>query len=268
MLPSSWIPTRTSWHCGLQCLSKPRSHCLNRQDLAKERTVLLRHESCTSRKREGGQAARGGGRGEVRRVEGAERSRRTPLRPRGKWSYDRVPAPTRRLGGDQVAKRPSAGRLTRFRQWPCARLTTPRGTGRRPVCRTLTRQASRCLHVLRVPKEGTVTAGIKRGFPEDGEAFPVQCTPAKLAATRRRRPRLVGKGAAWPRDGSSDGSPAWWRAGPPISIWPVGIFTGVSGRAPVLKAKISCVRRYLHREGSATSTRTLPLSTCFVGTIF
>jgi len=42
-------------------------------------------------------------------------------------------------------------------------------------------------------------------------------------------------------------------------------FTCVSGRAPVLRAKLSCVISYLHRKVTATSTRTLPLSTYFVG---
>ena len=142
---------------------------------------------------------------------GAARWRRTPLRPQGKWPYDRLTAPTRTIGGDQVAKRPNARRPTRFRQWQCARLPTSRGTGRRRVCRTLKRQASKYLHVLSVPKERTITAGIKRGYPEDDETTPSECTAAKSAAPSHRRARLVGEGAAWPRDGSSDGSPPWWR---------------------------------------------------------
>ena len=178
----------------------------------------------------------------MRRVEGAARWRRTPLRQQGKCSYDRLPAPTRRLGGDQVAKRPNAGRSTRFRQWTCARPPTPRGNGRPRVCRTLTRQASRCRHVLRDPKEGTITAGIKRGEPEDGEATPAQCTAATSAATSRRRPRLVSEGAAWPRDRSSDRSPPWW-------IQPDA---GV-GRAP-LPAE----------AGGAISARGAPSSRCIV----
>jgi len=144
-------------------------------------------------------------------VGSAARWRRTPLRPEGMWSYDRLNAPTRRLRGDLVAKRPNAGRSTRLRQWPCARPPTPRGTGRPRVCRTLTTQASKCRHVLRVPTEGSITAGMKRGSPEDGEATPSQCTAAESAATSRRILRLVGDGSAWPRDGSSDRSPPWWR---------------------------------------------------------